>query len=213
MNARRHAREGVVQPVSHPSHRRIGYTDDCVCAACRCGDDGPLAVPSFQRDHGQRDTDFFGLLLDTYKDNENALVFLTSPAGPGPLQPLRAVPGERRRLRGPGAGAAAAGDAALDPRGGLAHRPPSAQRDRPVPPAERRPLPPVARGRAPVGDDHQHGTQLHRVRLTPHRVAPGGVPAVGDGGGPGRPHRIGYPTTPPGGAQWRCSSPVDTRQL
>lgn len=59
----------------------IGYTEDYVYVACRCGDDGPLSVPSFQRDYSQRDSDFAGFLLDTFNDNENALVFITSPAG------------------------------------------------------------------------------------------------------------------------------------
>lgn len=59
----------------------IGYTEDYVYAACRCGDVGELSVPSFQRDYFTRDTDFFGLLLDTYNDNENALTFFTTPAG------------------------------------------------------------------------------------------------------------------------------------
>lgn len=59
----------------------LGYTDDHVYAACRCFDAGRLSTPSFKRDYFNSDSDAFGILLDTFDDNENALSFWTAPTG------------------------------------------------------------------------------------------------------------------------------------
>ncbi len=59
----------------------IGYTEDYLYAACRCYDRLAPSTPSFRRDYFEGDSDYFGLVLDTFNDNENALGFLTTPTG------------------------------------------------------------------------------------------------------------------------------------
>ncbi len=59
----------------------IGYTNEYLYVACRCYQTGPLTVPSFKRDYFTPDTDGFNVLLDTFNDNENAVGFITTPAG------------------------------------------------------------------------------------------------------------------------------------
>ncbi|MDQ4107058.1 MAG: carbohydrate binding family 9 domain-containing protein, partial [Actinomycetota bacterium] len=68
---------------AEPSERTevlVGYTEHYLYAACRCYDRGTPSVSSFMRDHTGWD-DVFGLLLDTFNDNENGLGFFTTPAG------------------------------------------------------------------------------------------------------------------------------------
>lgn len=59
----------------------IGYDEEYLYAACRCYDTQPVSIASFRRDYTASDTDLFGILLDTFNDNENANIFTTSPAG------------------------------------------------------------------------------------------------------------------------------------
>lgn len=48
----------------------IGYTEEYLWVACRCYDQSPLSTPSFKRDYLPLDSDYFGLSLDTFNDNE-----------------------------------------------------------------------------------------------------------------------------------------------
>jgi hypothetical protein len=59
----------------------IGYTDEALYVACRCYDRFEPAASTFERDHVVGDSDYFVLLLDTFNDNENALIFGTTPTG------------------------------------------------------------------------------------------------------------------------------------
>jgi hypothetical protein len=59
----------------------IGYTSEALYMAARCYDSSKPSAPSFKRDYASLDSDQFGLLLDTFNDNENALAFITSPTG------------------------------------------------------------------------------------------------------------------------------------
>ena len=71
---------------SAPSERteiRLAYDDENLYAAGRMYDRTPdeIRAPSKKRDQMGPANDWFGVLLDTFNDNENALVFLTSPTG------------------------------------------------------------------------------------------------------------------------------------
>lgn len=59
----------------------IGHTEENLYVACRCFDEYEPSAPSFKRDYNSADSDLFAVILDTFNDNENAVVFLTSPAG------------------------------------------------------------------------------------------------------------------------------------
>jgi hypothetical protein len=61
----------------------VAYDDDYFYAAARCFDREPanIQAPSKQRDELSLNNDWFGLILDTYNDNENALGFFTTPEG------------------------------------------------------------------------------------------------------------------------------------
>lgn len=59
----------------------IGYTEEFLYAACRCYDRQPVSAVSFRRDYSRSDSDLFALLLDTFNDNENANIFVTTPTG------------------------------------------------------------------------------------------------------------------------------------
>jgi hypothetical protein len=59
----------------------IGYTSEALYMAARCYDRNEFSVSSFKRDYIRRDSDLVALLLDTFNDNENALMFMTSPTG------------------------------------------------------------------------------------------------------------------------------------
>lgn len=59
----------------------IGHTEENLYVACRCFDRYSPSAPSFKRDYNSADSDLFAVILDTFNDNENAVVFLTSPAG------------------------------------------------------------------------------------------------------------------------------------
>ncbi len=61
----------------------IAYDDDYLYAAGRFYDSEPslIQAPSKKRDELNLNNDWFGLILDTFNDNENALAFFTTPAG------------------------------------------------------------------------------------------------------------------------------------
>jgi hypothetical protein len=61
----------------------IAYTSDFlwICADLYYSDPGLIVSTSRKRDEESVNTDLFGVILDTYNDNENALAFFTTPAG------------------------------------------------------------------------------------------------------------------------------------
>ncbi len=61
----------------------IGYDDDYLYLAGRLYDSEPekIQFPSKKRDDMKLSNDWFGLVLDTFNDNENALGFFATPAG------------------------------------------------------------------------------------------------------------------------------------
>ena len=62
---------------------RVAYDDDYLYLAGRLFDSQPEAagVADLTRDSFTPNNDYFGLVLDTFNDNENALGFFTTPAG------------------------------------------------------------------------------------------------------------------------------------
>lgn len=71
---------------NEPSERsdiRIGYTDDHLYVGAWLYDSRPdgIRVNSYQRDDMSTGNDIFGIVLDTFNNNENALSFFTTPAG------------------------------------------------------------------------------------------------------------------------------------
>jgi hypothetical protein len=78
----------MLQPVSggspsQKSEAKIGYTDKYLYVAGYMYDDEPERIRSNskKRDELNVNSDFFGIALDSYNDNENALAFYTTPAG------------------------------------------------------------------------------------------------------------------------------------
>ncbi|MBT4483317.1 MAG: carbohydrate binding family 9 domain-containing protein [Candidatus Latescibacteria bacterium] len=78
----------MMQPIfgSEPSERTeilLGYDDDYIYAAGRFhySDISEIQAASFKRDFWHWSSDFMGILLDTFMDNENGVMFLTTPAG------------------------------------------------------------------------------------------------------------------------------------
>ena len=61
----------------------IGYNDDYLYVAARCYDKEPEKIqnPSKKRDELSLTNDWFGIVLDTFNDKENALAFFTTPNG------------------------------------------------------------------------------------------------------------------------------------
>jgi hypothetical protein len=61
----------------------IGYDDTYLYVAARCYDKEPdkIQSPSKKRDELSPTNDWFGIILDTFNDKENALAFFTTPAG------------------------------------------------------------------------------------------------------------------------------------
>jgi hypothetical protein len=72
---------------NEPSERTeilLGYDDDYLYAAGRFYDSEPFKIQasSLKRDGGWTwSTDAMGIILDTFNDNENGVIFLTTPAG------------------------------------------------------------------------------------------------------------------------------------
>ncbi|MFQ5571113.1 MAG: DUF5916 domain-containing protein [Rhodothermales bacterium] len=62
---------------------RIAFDDDYLYAAGRFYDSNPSGIRgnSLSRDRASDSDDFFAVILDTFNDNENALAFMTTPAG------------------------------------------------------------------------------------------------------------------------------------
>jgi hypothetical protein len=71
---------------SEPSEKTevlLGYDDDYLYVAGRLyyQDVSMIQAASFKRDFWYWSSDFFGIILDTFDDNENGVVFLTTPVG------------------------------------------------------------------------------------------------------------------------------------
>jgi len=72
---------------NEPSERTqvlLGYDDDYLYVAGRLYDSEPSKIQStsFKRDGGWNwSTDHLGIIFDTFKDNENAMLFVTTPVG------------------------------------------------------------------------------------------------------------------------------------
>lgn len=62
---------------------RVAYDDDYLYVAGRLYDSNPSGIQAvdLERDGGNMSNDWFGIALDTFNDNENALEFWTTPAG------------------------------------------------------------------------------------------------------------------------------------
>ncbi|MEX0945670.1 MAG: DUF5916 domain-containing protein [Balneolaceae bacterium] len=62
---------------------RIGYTDEYLYVGARMYDSDPSKIQStaLERDSGSPTDDFFGVIIDTFNDNENALAFFVTPGG------------------------------------------------------------------------------------------------------------------------------------
>jgi hypothetical protein len=70
-------------PPSEKTEFLIGHDDDYLYVAGRLYDTDPAGIQalSLKRDNGSLAIDYFMVLLDTFNDKENALLFATSPAG------------------------------------------------------------------------------------------------------------------------------------
>jgi len=61
----------------------VAYDEDFLYVAGRLFDREPskIQAPSKKRDWGGGSTDWFGIVIDSFNDKENALAFLTTPSG------------------------------------------------------------------------------------------------------------------------------------
>ncbi|MEN8202666.1 MAG: DUF5916 domain-containing protein [Bacteroidota bacterium] len=68
---------------SEKSEVRIGYDQEYLWIGAKLfsGDPSNITSTSKKRDEESRNSDNFGIVLDTYDDNENALAFFTMPSG------------------------------------------------------------------------------------------------------------------------------------
>ena len=67
---------------SEPTELRVAYDEAYLYLAARCyADSGGIFAPSFKRDVFTTGTDYVGLVLDTFDDDENALNFSVTPTG------------------------------------------------------------------------------------------------------------------------------------
>jgi hypothetical protein len=68
---------------SETSEIMMGYDDEYLWVGARLfsGDPDHMTSTSKKRDEESRNSDSFGIILDTYNDNENALAFFTMPTG------------------------------------------------------------------------------------------------------------------------------------
>lgn len=71
------------QPSSQRTEVRIGYTGDTLYIGIICFDDDPatIVVSDSRRDASLRESDSLQIILDTYLDRQNGLVFGTNPSG------------------------------------------------------------------------------------------------------------------------------------
>ena len=70
-------------PPSERTELRVGYTDEYLYVAGRMYDSSPSGIQgaALNRDHLSTSTDWIAVVIDSYNDNENALLFGTTPTG------------------------------------------------------------------------------------------------------------------------------------
>lgn len=70
-------------PPSEKTKILVGFDDHYLYFGASLFDNEPDKIqnPSKKRDYMQGDTDWFGIILDTFNDKENGLVFYTTPSG------------------------------------------------------------------------------------------------------------------------------------
>lgn len=71
------------QPASEPTEVRFGFDDNNLYIGIICFDSEPdgIVITQNRRDGALRDTDSIEILLDTFHDHQNAVIFGTSPTG------------------------------------------------------------------------------------------------------------------------------------
>jgi len=71
------------QPPSEKTDVRIGFDDNYLWVAARLYDSEPVKIqaPSRKRDYMEANTDWLGVIFDTFNDKENGLGFMTTPSG------------------------------------------------------------------------------------------------------------------------------------
>ncbi len=79
----RQVRPDEGKPATQRTEVFVGYSDDALYVGVICYDDNPrgIIVAGSKRDSSLDDTDSFQVILDTYRDRQNGLVFGTNPAG------------------------------------------------------------------------------------------------------------------------------------
>jgi len=70
-------------PASQRTEMRVAFDDDYLYFSCRCYDTDPSSIRavSYKRDAWSSSFDQVAVILDTFNDNENALVFILSSVG------------------------------------------------------------------------------------------------------------------------------------
>lgn len=69
------------RPVSQPTEARILYDDAALYIGVRLSDDGPVTGRLGRRDMALGDSDWFGVVIDSYHDHRTGFVFDVNPAG------------------------------------------------------------------------------------------------------------------------------------
>lgn len=71
------------QPATQRTEVFVGFTEEALYVGVVCYDDNPegIIVSDSRRDASLRDGDSFQVLLDTFRDRQNGVVFGTNPAG------------------------------------------------------------------------------------------------------------------------------------
>src|SRR3954471_3535769 len=69
------------KPASQRTEVRVVYDDDALYVGVRLWDDGPITARLGRRDMPLGDSDWFGLMIDSYHDHRTAFGFDVNPAG------------------------------------------------------------------------------------------------------------------------------------
>ncbi len=69
------------QPASQKTEVRVVYDDDALYVGVRLHDNGPITARLGRRDMSLGDSDWFGLMIDSYHDHRTAFGFDVNPAG------------------------------------------------------------------------------------------------------------------------------------
>ncbi len=69
-------------PVEEGTEIRIAYDDEYLYVSCKCYQDPEkISAPTYKRNYATMAMDGLAIILDTFNDNENALMFNVSPTG------------------------------------------------------------------------------------------------------------------------------------